>query len=361
MRSKILVIFLLFSMLTACASNKDKESALLIEKSNTGNYDIVIPYEMSSTREYHTQYANSSEDFDTIGSRLLEISKEYFPTNEYVLGEGSVITYNRLIQLVGRESDTQEMGLNPRRGENLDIGVKGVEMVNAVLIRDVVEQDFYKMKDGQAELAGISLCVVLNPVQDVVRDGKTTEYTLSDDFLFDYGTMMSRKLDRYMRTLGESRDVPILITLYVNGESGSYVPGYMLGKALFKDRTPSFERMNEKWVLFPSNEATSIDSDNTAQFSTFKSALSEFIEDDVGVVGIAFYEENTLQKLNITVQYTHKTYVELVSIIQYCSTLLETFGNDTFDIMVHFKNQSQTKAIVLKYAGSQESIVVSMN
>ena len=149
MRSKILVIFLLFSMLTACASNKDKESALLIEKSNTGNYDIVIPYEMSSTREYHTQYANSSEDFDTIGSRLLEISKEYFPTNEYVLGEGSVITYNRLIQLVGRESDTQEMGLNPRRGENLDIGVKGVEMVNAVLIRDVVEQDFYKMKDGK--------------------------------------------------------------------------------------------------------------------------------------------------------------------------------------------------------------------
>ncbi|MBR3694109.1 MAG: CamS family sex pheromone protein, partial [Erysipelotrichales bacterium] len=88
---------------------------------------------------------------------------------------------------------------------------------------------------------------------------------------------------------------------------------------------------------------------------------SEFIEDDVGVVGNAFYEENTLQKLNITVQYTHKTYVELVSIIQYCSTLLETFGNDTFDIMVHFKNQSQTKAIVLKYAGSQESIVVSMN
>ncbi|MBR3694274.1 MAG: CamS family sex pheromone protein, partial [Erysipelotrichales bacterium] len=269
MRSKILVIFLLFSMLTACASNKDKESALLIEKSNTGNYDIVIPYEMSSTREYHTQYANSSEDFDTIGSRLLEISKEYFPTNEYVLGEGSVITYSRLIQLVGRESDTQEMGLNPRRGENLDIGVKGVEMVNAVLIRDVVEQDFYKMKDGQAELEGISLCVVLNPVQDVVRDGKTTEYTLSDDFLFDYGTMMSRKLERYMRTLGESRDVPILITLYVNGESGSYVPGYMLGKALFKDRTPSFERMNEKWVLYPSNEATSIDSDNTAQFSTF--------------------------------------------------------------------------------------------
>lgn len=360
MRSKIIVLFLLISMLTAC-SNKNKESDLLIEKANKGNYDIVIPYDISSTREYHTQYANSSEDFDTIGSRLLDMSKEYFPINEYVLGEGSVITYNRLIQLVGRESDTQEMGLNPRRGEAIDIGVKGIEMINAVLVRDVIEQDFYKVKDGEAELAGMSLCIALNPVQDVQRDGKTTSYTLSDDFLFDYGTMMARKLERYMRTLGESRDVPILITLYVNGESGSYVPGYMLGKALFEDRTPSFERLNEKWVLYPSNQATSIDSDNTAQFSTFKTALSEFIEDDVGIVGIAFYEQNTLQKLNITVQYTHKTYVELVSIIQYCSTLLETFGNDTFDIIVHFKNQSQTKAIVLKYAGSQESIVVSMN
>ena len=98
MRSKIIVLFLLISMLTAC-SNKNKESDLLIEKANKGNYDIVIPYDISSTREYHTQYANSSEDFDTIGSRLLDMSKEYFPINEYVLGEGSVITYNRLIQL----------------------------------------------------------------------------------------------------------------------------------------------------------------------------------------------------------------------------------------------------------------------
>lgn len=363
MKIRKLLACLMAILLCACGVGDEVSDSnqILLSKNEQESYDVVVPFDMTATREYHSLYANSSEDFDTIGSRLMELSLDHFPSDTYILGEGSVITYKRLLQLVGRESDTQEMGLNPRKNENFDIGDPNVEMVNSVLVNDVVEQDYYKMMDGEYVLSGMSLCIVLNPEQKVLRNGKETKVTLSDDFLFEYGSTMARKLERYMRTLGESRNIPILITLYVNGTSGSYVPGYMLGKAFFKDRTPNFERINETWVLFPSSKASEMDSFNTAQFNTFKTAMSEFIKDDVGVIGKAFYEENTLQKLNITIQYTHKTYVELVGIIRYCATLLETFANDQFDITVHFVNQSETKAIVLKYAGSNESIIVSMN
>lgn len=363
MKIRKLLVVMLAMLLSACGVGEEMSDStqILLTKNEQESYDVVVPFEMSATREYHSLYANSSEDFDTIGSRLMELSLDHFPSDSYVLGEGSVITYKRLIQLVGRESDSQEMGLNPRKNEPLDIGEPNVEMVNAVLVNDVVEQDYYRLIEGEYVLSGMSLCIVLNPEQNALRNGKSTTVTLSDDVLFEYGSSMARKLERYMRTLGDSRNIPILITLYVNGIEGSYVPGYMLGKAFFKDRAPNFERINEKWVLFPSSEASKMDSFNTAQFETFKSAMADFIMDDVGIVGKAFYEENTLQKLNITIQYTHKTYVELVGIIRYCATLLETFANDQFDITVHFKNQSETKAIVLKYAGSNESIVVSMN
>lgn len=363
MKIKRLVSLLLVFLLVSCSVDDENKNAtqILVNKTNKGSYGVVVPHSINSTREYHALYANSTEDFNNIGARLIEISKNYFPTNEFILGEGTVITYDRLTKLVGRESDKQEMGLNPRRDEPLNVGIEGVELVNGVIVNDVVEQDYYKEVDGEYVLGGISLCIVLNPKQEATRNGKPTTITLSDDVLFEYGSTMARKLERYMRTLGDSRNIPILITLYVNGESGSYLPGYMLGKGYFKDRTPNFERINEKWVLYPSNEASKLDSFNTAQFSTFKSALSDFILDDVGIVGLAFYEENTLQKLNITIQYTHKTYVELVGIIRYCASLLENFTNDQFDIRVQVKNQSETKAIVLKYAGSKDSIIVSMD
>lgn len=349
-------------LLGGCGMNleKDDQTQLLLKRPDKGSYDITVPYDMNATREYHTLYSNSVEDFDAIGSRLLELSKDYFPTNEYILGEGTVITYERLTKLVGRESDTQEMGLNPRRNEPLTIK-EGVELVNAVLVNDVVEQNYFKNVDGELSLAGISLCIVLNPEQDFMSNGHASKVTVTDDVLFEYGASMARKLERYMRTLGEARNVPILITLYVNGVASSYVPGHMIGKGFFKDRTPNFTKMNERWVLYPSKEASELDSFNTAQFTTFKSAMSDFILDDVGIVGLAFYEENTLQKLNITIQYTHKTYVELVGIIRYCANLLENFANDQFDITVHVKRQSETKAIILKDAGSKESIVVSMD
>ena len=362
MKIRRLLVCLLAMMLVGCSKETDDGvKTTVISKGDTSSYDVIVPIDMNESREYHEQHQNSDEDFKNLGNRLMELSKEYFPTSSYVMGEGKVITYDDLMLLIKRESETNEIGLNPNRNEEIPSGSDNVKIVNPILVSDVIEQDYYKKVDGEYVLAGMSVAVFMDPFQTASTGSTTYTTTLSDDIMFEYGSTMARKLERYLRTKDESKRIPILITLYVKGEIGSYLPGYMLGKAYFVDRSPSFERLNETWALLPSSTAQNLDLENYNQFANFKSALSTFIVDDVGIVGIGYYENQVLQELNITVKYSPKTYVEYMTIVNYCSQLLNNFVNDTFDITVEFENQSETTAIVLKNSGNKDIQIVYLN
>lgn len=362
MKIKKLLICFLVLMLVGCSKETEEGiKTTVISKGDTSSYDVIVPIEMNESREYHEQHQNSDEDFKNLGNRLMELSKEYFPTSSYVMGEGTVITYDDLMKLIKRESETNEIGLNPNRNEEIPSGSENVKIIDPILVSDVIEQDYYKKVDGEYVLAGMSIAIFMDPFQNATTGSSTYTTTLSDDIMFEYGSTMARKLERYLRTKDASKRIPILITLYVKGEVGSYLPGYMLGKAFFKDRSPSFELLDEKWALLPSSKAQSIELENYNQFANFKSALSAFIVDDVGIVGIGFYEKQVLQELNITVKYSPKTYVEYMTIVNYCSQLLDNFVNDTFDITVKFENQSEVTAIVLKNSRNKDIQIVYLN
>lgn len=363
MKIKHLFLSLIVLSLIGCSPSSEEETnkTTIISKADSSSYEVIVPIDMNESREYHEQHQNSSEDFNNLGNRLMEISKEYFSTSSYAMGEGSVITYDDLMLLIKRESETNEAGLNPNKNEEFLSGVQNVKILNPVLVSDVIEQDYYKKVDGEYVLAGMSVAIFMNPFQTAQAGSNTYTTRLNDDIMFEYGSTMGRKLERFLRKKDEAKKIPILITLYVKGESGSYLPGYMLGKAYFVDRSPTFERLSEKWVLLPSTAAKSLDIDNYNQFSNFKSALSEFIIDDVATVGVGYYSDNILKELNITVQYSPKTYVEFMTLVNYSAELLNTFVNDTFDITIKFKNQSDTTAIVLKNSGNKDIQIVYLN
>ena len=361
---KIMSSLLALCFLVSCQApvSESGEKVSIVSSSSSEEYNVMVPIDMNEAREFHEQRQSSSEDFGNMGEQLIALSKEYFNPSEYVLGEGSVITYDDLMKLRRRESETNEMGLNPSTDTIIPSGSDDVTIIDPVLISDVVEQNFYKEKDGEYVLSGISIALYMTPKQDAqTKNGKIIEKTLSDDIMFDYGSTMARKLERFLRTKDKAKKLPILITLYVKGVNDSYVPGYMLGKGYFLDRSPNFERLNQKWYLFPSNEAKKMDITTYDEFSNFKTALSNFIVDDVGIVGFGFFKDNELKNLNITVKYTPKTYVEYMTIVNYSAKLLESMTNEGYDIRVEFKNLSETVAIVLKNSGNRDSQIVYLS
>lgn len=351
-------------VLSACTNRgviQEEVPRIVLEKANEESYQMIVPIQLSDTRDYHQLYMRSSYDFQNIGNRLMELSKKHFPPNQYYLGEGTVITNERLMKLVKSVSGTNEQGLNPENGSKFPTGKDGVELESAVMVSDVVEQNFFVEKDGKYELAGLSVAIVMNPTHEV-KTGNTAYFVqVSDEILYEYGTEMGRKLVRYLQTLGEVKNLPIMVTIYTKSTNSSYLPGKMIAKAFFKDRSPSFEKLNEVWYLYPSDAITKLDTENSSQFNMFKQSLSSFMTEDVGVVGYGFYVNNQMTKLSIDVEVNPKTYMELMGMIRYASQLLQTFYNNNFDLEVKIKTLGETKAIILKNKGKNQIQPIILN
>lgn len=358
-----LIVVLLF-VLSGCQQRgviQEDVSVQVLEKSSDTSYQMIVPVALSDTRNYHALYMRSSYDFQNIGTRLMELSKPYFSPAEYFLSEGTVITNARLLGLVRSVSSAYEQGLNPERGSKFPSGKEGIEIENAVIVSDVIEQNFFQKVDGEYTLAGLSLAIVLNPIHEVTTSSSTYSVQIAEEILYDYGVEMGRKLERYLRTLGEVKNLPVLVTVYVKSTNASYLPGKMIAKAFFKDRSPSFVSLNEQWYLFPSDALSRLDNENASQFNMFRQSLVNFVTEDVGVVGYGFYENNQLQKLSIDVEINAKTYMELMGIIRYASQLLQTFYNNDFDIEIEIKTLQETKAVILKNKGKNQIQPIILN
>lgn len=364
MQLQSLRLLLMVILLVSCSGRsviQEDVPVSVLDKTSEESYSMIVPITVSNTRDYHAMYLRSSYDFQNIGTRLMELSKKYFSPTEYYMGEGTIITYDRLLALVKRVSGTYEQGLNPEADALFPTGKEGVSIENAVIVSDVVEQNYFKKTETGYDLAGISLSIILNPTHEITTNNTTYQVQISEEILYEYGVEMGRKLERYMRTIGEVKNLPILITVYVKSTNSSYIPGKMIAKAYFKDRSPSFDKLNEVWYLFPSDAVSKLDNDNASQFNLLKQSLANFITEDIGVVGYGFYENNQLKKLSIDIEVNAKTYMELMGVIRYSSELLQTFYNTDFDIELEIKTMNVTKAIVLKSKGKNQIQPIILN
>ena len=107
---KIISSLLVLCLLVSCQApvSESGEKVTIVSSSSSEEYQVMIPIDMNESREFHEQRQNTSEDFGNMGEQLIALSKEYFNPSEYVLGEGSIITYDDLMKLRRRESETNE-------------------------------------------------------------------------------------------------------------------------------------------------------------------------------------------------------------------------------------------------------------
>lgn len=274
-------------LLSACQAEPLVTDPIVIDRINENEYSMVLPFVASKVRQYHGTYLGRA-DFLEIGSRLEDKSKEHFDANEFYLSEGQVLSNADLARLVRRESADNPYGLNPPRDSSFLIGTSNISVDDAVVVADVVEINFHKKNGDAFILEGLSLAIVLN--QNLTTP--TGVVRISDQVLFDYGSNMGRKLDRYIRSLSDMEGIPLYITLFVTNPSDALLPGRFIADGLFTARGGQFSQNNEEWILFPSLQATKIDATLADEFSRFKTAITQFIPESVGVIGEARYVNN---------------------------------------------------------------------
>jgi len=337
---KLFIIFILL-LLSACSSSIEPSGNLKIESTKKNEYCVVLPFKASDVRQYHGTYLGRA-DFLEIGSRLEQKSKAYFSVDEYCFSEGQVISNSDLTKLVRRESSSNPYGLNPPSGSEFLVGTSNISVLDAVVVSDVMEIDFYKKNSEDISVSGISFAIVLNQSLSTPNGS----VSVSDEVLYEYGSNMGRKLDRYIRSLSDMEDMPIYIALFVTNPSDAVLPGRYIGDGYFTARGGQFNTNNEKWVLFPTSQATSLDAALAEKFNSFKSSITRFIPESVGVVGEARYVDNQTDFLRITLTLQAKTYSEIRALTQYTTELLKEIDLGDYPIIIRINSISETLVLI---------------
>lgn len=340
---KKLLISLSILLLASCASSQTQPNeGNLIESLNQDDYAVLIPFESSPVRSYHGTYLGKA-DFMEVGARLLTKTKSVFDPKTYFISEGQVLTPSLLGQLVKRESSDNPYGLNPPSGSNFQTGINEVSVLDAVLVADVVETDFYTGSSMDPVLSGIAFAMVLN---DQISQADGTLVPVDPQRLYEYASDMGRKLERFIRTLADMEDIPVYIALYSTESLDSYLPGKFIGEGTFDGRSGQFSQTSETWVMFPSSVASTLDPQTDASFSSFRSKIVDFIPETIGVIGEARYVNNDLDFLRLSLSIQAKTYTEVFALAQYTASLLEGFEKGNYGIIVKINSIDETLVLI---------------
>lgn len=336
-------------LLTACSS----ESEVTATPTNSVTYssienDYAVTYldDYQNAREWHGKYLSRLDQIE-IPKRLQAISKEYFDVNEYSMSIGQVITKDDIIMLQRHESSNYPYALNPEL--NSFKTKDGEILASPYIVSDIVELDFY---DQDQELSGMSLAIVLN---NSVSDNDET-IILDDETIYNYASIIGRKLELYLRNNEEvSSNMPIVITFYRALESSSYVPGNMIGKGIFEGRSGQFEKVDQKWLLIPSNESEAFDNVTYTNFNLLKSKVNNFLPENVGIIAYAFYNNESLAELDATVSMQAKTYTEIYSLAELIAeSAKRDFSSLAYEFKVNIQQDYQTVFTIYKAANSKE-------
>ncbi|OGS59321.1 MAG: hypothetical protein A2Y19_08990 [Firmicutes bacterium GWE2_51_13] len=357
MRRRWMFGFAILLVLAGCSKPIEEDpNDIIVPAIEKGEYAMLIPFDSSETRQYHGTYLGRM-DIMEIGSRLEEKSKEHFPTDDYILGEGQVLNLSKLSSLVKRESTENPQGLNPPKGIQFPTGVGSISVLDAVVVADVIELNFYTGSASNPKLAGLSFAIVLNQTLTSMENNVAVQRTISDQRLYEYGTDMGRKLEAYLRKIPDMENIPIYITLYNSSSADATLPGKFIADGYFTGRAGQFAKNTEQWVLFPSDAAETLDSVTSSEMKSVRTALKEFIPETIAIVGQARFVDRKLDFLRINVVIQAKTYAEIHALTQYLGSLLENFSDKGAIIVANVKNYNDTVAIIQRDADGDLTVI----
>lgn len=349
---KIINLLIISLFIIGCVNNVDNDDeTVVLVAGDTDDYDYVLPFDSNYVR-----FSHSGKDFMEIGKGLVELSKAYYSPSKYYLKEGSVLSdyrndYQPLVKL--RESSDNPFGLNPHRDTKLKVNAT-TEVTGPILVSDIFEVNFMEAKNSD-EIAGVSLALVLNKS---IFDDKGDLVSVDDNILYEFGTEIAGpKLESYLRKKPELNNTPIMISIYVSDSGNLSVPGHFVAKAQYINRQGKFEKVNHRWLLFPTNTAKDLDGMTNEQIVSMKRSVFGFIPEDIGIVGYGEYLDGVLKYLKIDVNVQTKTYTEVLALSNYIAEIVMSFDAN-IKIIVEIKSLNDTLAIIKKAINASKAEVI---
>ncbi|MEB8125471.1 CamS family sex pheromone protein [Staphylococcus succinus] len=390
-RTIILFISAIF-VLSACGNddeNKKQESndneqqqesgsvkKIATDKNVQGNnYRTILPFKESQARGLlQDNMANSynGEDFE---DGLLELSKEVFPTDEYLYQDGQYLDkdmINAYLQPKYTKSEIDKMdedeikekkanenlGLNPsHRGET---DPEKIADKSPAYLSNILEQDFYSDGDTKGKhIKGMTIGLAMNGTYyyQKEKNGESYSKDLKNKEIKKQGQQMASEILSRIRENKELKDVPIHFAIYKQSGENSIAPGeFMSGTTVEegKTRINEWNDINQKTALLPSEEAAEIDDNLNSDFKQFNDNLQNYFNNFTQAVGTAKFENKKAKQLSVDVPIDYYGKAETIGITQYVTEQAEKYFDGIDEYEIHIKDGNNPKALISKTKEDKE-------
>lgn len=314
---------------------------------------------VSKARTVTTNQMGNRLDISEFESGLRRHSKEYFDPEDYYFQPGQFLDGDTLLNWLSRASEGNEEGLNPE----LDESSATVDEIKAKpkYISNIIEQDYLvKKEDNVVEVKGMTIGISLRTVYNFTSDGRDYKEDHTTEELIAKGKEYANKILQRLREKEKLTDVPIVFALYEEEEASSKVPGNFLSKAYVKGsdmKVDGWEKLDENHVLFPSSEGKEKYFDDSQVFSDFRTEVSNYFPNFVGMIANGFYINDELQSVTINIPIQFRSESEVVGFTQYVYSLVVEMFPEHYDVEVNIYSMDQQESLISRKAGQEDPYV----
>lgn len=379
MRKLSLLALSLVLLLSACAPNfqkqdevvqtnkKAKEKAIIPKyKISDQYYRTILPFEPGETRGMVVSNLNTRYDINEFETGLMRIAQEQFDPNRYLFREGQEIKRNTVKQWLNRKFNKQQLE-QQKIDESDNLGLNPIDEAGdnstPIYLSHILEHDYLiKGDNNTVKLGGVVIGLALNTTYyyQTIPFGPTYEKKIPDDEVTAQGKKIADEVVSRLRSTKNLKDVPITIALFKTQSKSSVVPGTFFtygnvnngGSSIHK-----WEKVNEKYYLFPSTDAQDAHRADVTAFLNFKQDVEKYFPNFNGVIGKAFYIDDQLQDLNITIPIQFYGKSEAIGFTQYVTGLVIEYFPKYVSVSVNVTSVDGPEALIDRKANQDEPFV----
>ncbi|WP_436861136.1 CamS family sex pheromone protein [Staphylococcus caeli] len=390
-RTIILFISAIF-VLSACGHNDEKSKSTSNDKAQQNesgsvkeiatdknvqgdNYRTILPFKESQARGLlQDNMANSynGEDFE---NDLLDLSKNVFPTDEYLYQDGQYLDKDMINAFLSPkytkseiddmdESERKEkkanenLGLNPSHKGETD--PEKIAENSPAYLSNILEQDFYGSGDTKGKkIKGMTIGLAMNSTYyyQKEKNGETYSKDLDDKEIKKQGKQMASELLSRFRENKGLKDIPIHFAIYKQSGENSIIPGEFIAGTTVEDgktRINDWKDIKQKTALLPSEEAGDLDENLNSDFKQFNDNLQSYFNNFTQAVGTVKFDNKKAKQLSVDVPIDYYGKAETIGITQYVTEQAEKYfdGIDAYEI--HIKDGNNPKALISKTKDDKE-------
>lgn len=342
---------LIFGLLLSSCAHKQKDITKVetnfVQSLAQSDYQFAKNEKLSLARDVHRE-RNRKVNIQALRKGMMEISKNYFSPDNYLLNVIDILSYDRLtksnnlvfddVALLNYASEENAYGLNPKKDEEFTI--QNEKIIGPAFLSDIFELDF--VRKNQNEISAMTTALVLSK-KPFNQSGKEVE--VDDKILVEFGKDASNRLKNFLQTLPQLKDVPIIVALYVSNSEDIHIPGRFIGYTLYSDQYSKYVDFNERYYYLGTSSAKQKNGDLNNIFNIFVSDLNTVLYENVGVVGLVRTVEGEVIDLSIEVNAKFKSFIEEELMIKKILSSISHFKDDKYTITLTLKDNNNVVSI----------------